>query len=258
MTQTNQSDKPATQPTTVIGRVNPLTKAVVGVCAIVAGLFSGYWYLLGLFVVGLILVTLNRRLSSFLKLFAIAMVPAAVLIFVLDVIAMASGRVYWHWAILSITEGGLDAAIRFTTRFLMIGVGVMIIMHISDMRHFARDLEQRGLSTKATYVIQSIGLILPQLVARGSVIMDAQRARGIETDSNMIVRMKALLPSAAPLILSTLTGMAERAVSLEARGMTMTGPRTSLLEVPDTVVDKIILWLAIAALVAFLVWRFAG
>jgi len=240
---------------TPIERINPLTKVVMGVCAIVAGLLSGYWYLLGLFLAGLVVVALNRRLGNFLKLFCAGMLPTGLIIFVLNVIAKHGPPVYWHWAFIIVSQGGLDAAIKFTTRFMVIGVGVMIIMHVTNLRYFCRDLEQRGVSSRATYVIQSTGLILPQLVGRGAVIMDAQRARGIETDSNILVRMRALLPSAAPLILSTLTGVAERAVSLEARGMTMTGPRTSLLHVPNTLLDKLLLALALAALAGFIAWK---
>ena len=240
---------------TVISRYNPLTKVVVVACAIVAGLFAGLWYLAVFLAAGLVVVGLNRRLKNFLKLFAIGMLPTGLIIFVLDIVATRSGAVLWHWAFLTVTAGGLDAAIHFTARFLIIGTGVMIIMHIVDLRHFARDLEQRGVSPRVTYVIQSTALILPQIVGRGSVIMDAQRARGIETDANLVVRLKALLPSAAPLILSTLTGVAERAVSLEARGMTLSGPRTSLLQVPDTTVDKVLRWLALAGLVAWLAWK---
>ena len=242
------------EPATAIGRVNPLTKVVIGVCAVVAGLLANLWYLAVFFVLGLVIVGLNRRLKGFLRLLLVGMVPAAIIIFVLDLVAVRSGAVVWRWWILSVTGPGVTAAIHFTARFLTIGIGVMIIMHTVDIRRFARDLEQRGLSPRATYVMQSTGLILPQLVGRGAVIMDAQRARGIETDANVLVRMKALLPSAAPLILSTLTGVAERAVSLEARGMTMSGPRTSLITVRDTVGDRVARWLAVLALAAFVAW----
>ena len=226
------------------------------ICAMVAGLLAGLWYLAGFLLIGTLLVGLNRRLANFAKLFAVGILPTAAIIFVLDVIAMKGGQLYWHWAFLSVTEFGLAAAVRFTSRFLIIGVGVMVIMHLGDMRHFARDLEQRGVSSKATYVIQATGLMLPQLVGRGAVILDAQRARGVETDANIFVRLKALLPSAAPLILSSLTGMVERAVSLEARGMTMTGPRTSLLQVQNTPGDKVLLWGSLAGLAVYLVVRF--
>jgi len=240
---------------TVIERINPLTKVIVVVCAIVAGLLSGLWYLAAFTALGVVVVALNRRLASFVKLFLVAMVPMALIIFVLNLIAVVGTPVLWHWAFVTVTEPGLQAAIHFTNRFLVIGVGVMVMIHTTSIRLFSRDLEQRGLSPKATYVMQSTGLILPQLVGRGSVILDAQRARGIETDSNVLVRAKALLPSAAPLILSTLTGMAERAVSLEARGMTIDGARTSLLFVPDTALDKVIRWLALIALLAYIAWK---
>ena len=242
-------------PATVIGRINPLTKVVVVICAIVVGLMSGLWYLAGFVALGVIVVALNRRLGSFLKLFLVAMLPMALIIFVLNLVARPGGAVLWHWAFITITQTGFDSAVLFTTRFLVIGVGVMIMVHTTSIRRFSRYLEQRGLSPKATYVMQSTGLMLPQMMGRGAVILDAQRARGIETDSNVFVRAKALLPSAAPLILSTLTGMAERAVSLEARGMTIDGPRTSLLHVDDTPLDKAIRWLAVAALAGFIAWK---
>jgi len=246
---------PTSSDTTIIGAINPFTKVVVAVCLIIAGLVSPPWFALVIVLVGVVTAGLNRKLKGFLKLFAAAMVTMGLFIFVLNLIARAGEPVLWRWHILAITQPGLDAAIGYTARFLVIGVGVMIIMHTTDLRRFSRYLEQRGVSSKATYVVQSTALILPQLVARGAVIMDAQRARGIETDANLGVRVKALLPTAAPLILSTLTGMAERAVSLEARGMTLTGPRTSLLSVRDTWGDKVVRWLAIAALVAYLAWK---
>ena len=257
MTRKVMVPRETSQPTsrTVIASVNPSTKVVIVVCAIVAGLMSGYWYLAGFCVAGLVAVLLNRRLTGFLKLFCAAMLPTALIIFGLNVVAHVEEPIYWQWAFIAISQAGLDAAIVFTTRFLVIGVGVMIIMHISDLQRFCRDLEQRGVSPRATYVIQSTGLIMPQLVSRGAVIMDAQRARGIETDSNVLVRMRALVPSAAPLIISTLTGVAERAASLEARGMTASGPRTSLLHIENKVGDKIALWLAVLALVVFIGWK---
>jgi len=245
----------AVKSTTVIGSINPLTKVVIIACLAVVGLMSNAWYVLGFFIFSVVVVAINRKLGSFIKLLAIGVLPMGLLIFVLDIVAWPSGQEYWQWAFLTVTEGGLAIAIHYTARFLMIALAVMVVIFTGDLRLFCRDLEQRGLSSRATYIIQSTGLILPQIVNRGSVIMDAQRSRGIETDANFFVRMKALLPSAAPLILSTLTGVAERASSLEARGMTLTGPRTSLINVPNTVLDKLILALSLVSLAAFIVWK---
>ena len=246
---------PTSSNTTVIGAINPLTKVVVVICLVVGVLVSSPWCVLGLLVVGIVAAALNHKLKSFLKLFVAAMVTMGLFIFILNLIARAGEPVLWRWHFLQITQPGLTAAIHYTAIFWAIGIGVMIVMHTTNLQLFCRDLEQRGVSSKATYVVQSTALILPQLVGRGSVIMDAQRARGIETDSNLAVRLKALLPTAAPLILSTLTGMAERAVSLEARGMTLSGPRTSLITVRDTVADKVVRWVAVVLLVAYLAWK---
>ena len=58
--------------------------------------------------------------------------------------------------------------------------------------------------------------------------MDAQRARGIETEGNLMVRAKAFFPTLVPLILSGITSSEERVLTLEARGFSIQGERTHL------------------------------
>ena len=67
--------------------------------------------------------------------------------------------------------------------------------------------------------------------------------------------MAALLPAVAPLILSSLTSVEERAMSLEARGMSLSGEKTSLLIVPDNVANRSLRWMAVLLTSAYLVWR---
>lgn len=243
------SDRSLTQ------RVNPLTMVVIGLAAAIVGLFYGPIYWACFFVASLILAGLAGNLGTFLKVFAAAILPAAALMFALQFFFTPGGRVLVHWWIFDGTTNGLAAAIKFVTRFLVIGTGVLLLVSTVDLQRFSRDLEQRGVSPRATYVMQSTFMIIPEMQKRASAILDAQRARGIETDSNIIVRLNALLPAVAPLILSSLTGVEERAMSLEARGMTLRGAKTSLLHVPDTTADKVVRWLAVLAAVAAIGWK---
>lgn len=238
-----------------VSRLNPLTQVFLAAAATIIGLFFGPWYLLGFFLVSLVLVAIAGRLGTFLKVFGVAVLPAGLLMFVLQWFFSGSGEVMLDWWIFEATRGGLDNAITFVTRLFVIATGVLLLTQIADLARFSRDLEQRGVSTRATYVIQSTFLILPEMQKRGATILDAQRARGIETDSNVFVRAKAFLPAVAPLILSSLTGVEERAMSLEARGLTLDGPKTSLLHVADTGVDKALRVLAVLAVVAVIGWK---
>ena len=255
MTEPVRSAPVGATPTNPVRRMNPLTQVFVVLAATIIGLFFGPLYLAGFFLAAVVLTAIAGTLGRFLKILFVAVVPMALLMFVLQLFFSGSGEVLWGWWIFDATRGGLANAIRFTSRLLTIAVGVLLLTQIADLQRFSRDLEQRGVSTRATYVIQSTFLILPEMQKRGTTILDAQRARGIETDANLLVRAKAFLPAVAPLILSSLTGVEERAMSLEARGMTLKGTKTSLIHVEDTWFDKLLRVLAVLALVAVISWK---
>ncbi len=238
-----------------MSRLNPLTKATVAIAATIVGLFFGPWYWAGFFVVSLILVTIAGNLKRFLAVFGAAVLPAGALMFALQFFFTRGEPVLVEWWIFEGTQPGLDNAIGFVTRLFVIATGVLLLINLIDLQRFARALEQRGMSPRATYVVQSTFLIIPEMQKRASAILDAQRARGIETDSNLLVRLKALFPVVAPLILNSLTSVEERAMSLEARGMTLRGDKTSLVHVDDSTVDRAIRVIAVIAMIGVIGWR---
>ena len=238
-----------------VRRLNPLTQVFLVLAATIIGLFFGPIYWACFFLVALLVCALSGRVKGFLGVFLVGVLPMGLLMFVLQLFFSGDGRVLVDWWIFEATEGGLQNAIHFVSRLFTIATGVLLITQIADLQRFARDLEQRGVSPRATYVIQSTFLILPEMQKRAGTILDAQRARGIETDANLFVRAKAFLPAVAPLILSSLTGVEERAMSLEARGMTLSGPKTSLLHVEDSALDRALRVLAVLAVLAVIGWK---
>jgi energy-coupling factor transport system permease protein len=97
--------------------------------------------------------------------------------------------------------------------------------------------------------------IIPAFQARAQAILDAQRSRGLETEGRLVRRVRALLPLVAPLILGSLMDLEERAIALEARAFTRRGPKTSLLEVPDPVSERVVRWALLALSVLLIVAR---
>ena len=57
-------------------------------------------------------------------------------------------------------------------------------------------------------------------------ITDAQRSRGMETEGNLLVRIKAFLPLISPVVMSALTATRRRAIALEVRGFGVKGTKT--------------------------------
>ena len=90
---------------------------------------------------------------------------------------------------------------------------------------------------------------------QAGVILDSQRSRGVETEGNIFVRTKALLPVFVPLVLSSILNTEERAITLEARGFSIGEKRTILHDIEETKNDKIMKIMLAIFIVLCIVWR---
>ena len=119
-------------------------------------------------------------------------------------------------------------------------------------------LTQRGLPPALAYIISSTLYILPQMQQKATAILQAQQARGLETAGSLWRRARALLPLLAPLVLGALVDSEERAIALESRGFRVRGPKSSLVELPDSPGQRWLragLLLGILLLIGWRVWR---
>jgi energy-coupling factor transporter transmembrane protein EcfT len=104
-------------------------------------------------------------------------------------------------------------------------------------------------------VIISTLQILPQMQSKAQTIINAQRSRGLDTQSSFMRRASSLIPLVGPLVFGSLVEVEERAIAIEARGFTSTHVKTSLHDVPDTSADKAIRWLLVALVVITLILK---
>ena len=63
------------------------------------------------------------------------------------------------------------------------------------------------------------------------LIMNAQQARGIETQGNMLVRAKAFFPMIVPLVVGSIMNTEERVLTLESKGFDVDCAKTHFIEV---------------------------
>lgn len=124
--------------------------------------------------------------------------------------------------------------------FILMGVGGSLIWFfaVTKEKDFVLSLEKAGMSPKASYVVLSTLQMVPVLKKKSETIMNAQKARGVETEGNLIVRAKVFVPTIIPLVLSSITGTEERALTLEARGFSSGIRPTHLEDIEKTLADK--------------------
>lgn len=122
----------------------------------------------------------------------------------------------------------------------------------SDM---VENLVRHGFSPRFGYVFLSVFQIIPQMTETMSTITDAQRSRGMETEGNLLTRIKAFLPLISPVVMSSLVNTKERALALEVRGFNARRPKTFLNERKKTGADIYIQAALILAIILAFVWR---
>ena len=89
-----------------------------------------------------------------------------------------------------------------------------------------------------------------------NTITDAQRARGMETEGSLLVRMKAFIPLLGPMVMSSLVGHArERAMALEVRAFSSSRKKTFLNKPMESAQSTIWRVVLLIILIGAVIWR---
>lgn len=232
-----------------IKALNPLTILYMIIALAVISAIFDYRVTLVAVVVIMVIAVLADEGKAFIKLWLKSIFLICVICFVLQSLFIPGEQVIWKLWIFSVKVESVNKAIGLCSRILGIGSAILLGGKLIDIKKLMVVLEKRGVSPAVTYVLLSTTNIIPQMAKKMDAILEAQKSRGIETDSNMLVRAKAFFPSVGPLLLNSLVNAEERAITLEARAFSAPCKKTSLKEISDTQNDKIIRGLMIAAVI---------
>ncbi len=145
---------------------------------------------------------------------------------------------------------GLMFALNLGLILMCVGGSLIWFFAVTKEKDFVLSLEKAGMSPKATYVVLSTLQMVPVLKKKSDTIMNAQRARGVETEGSLMIRAKGFVPTLVPLVLSSISGTEERALTLEARGFSSESQRTHLEDIERTSADRTVMILTTILFVA--------
>jgi energy-coupling factor transport system permease protein len=148
------------------------------------------------------------------------------------------------------TLTGLVAALQATLRVVAFALSVAVFSLTTATPDLLADLERRGLGRRGDFVIGAAVRTVPRMIERAGEIVDAQRARGLDTQGGPIRRARGVLPLAGPMISSALGEVEERTLALEARAFSAPGRRTLLRALPDSTAQRFARWGVLVAVVA--------
>ena len=116
----------------------------------------------------------------------------------------------------------------------------------------------RGVRFRHVYLLVSTLTVEPRFRDRVRQIVDAQQCRGLRLGGSVLARVRSLGPLVVPLVLSALAEVDEQALALDVRGGRPDGRRTALDPPADHVLDRVVRWAVLAAVVVAYAWKLSG
>ena len=156
------------------------------------------------------------------------------------------------------TWTGLIAATQAALRVVAFALSVAVFSLTTATDDLLTDLERRGLGRRGAFVISAAARTIPRMLERASEIVDAQRARGLDTQGAPLRRIRGVLPLAGPMISSALGDVEERTLALEARAFSAPGGRTMIRSLPDSLFQRLLRWAAAIGVAAVVAATLAG
>ena len=238
-------------------KLYPITKLFICL-ALLFSLFiiSSYIYNYCMAIIcGMIAVGFGISLKTYAKRIFFSLFWLLIAIFIIQSVFLPSGEVLLKVGIISVYKEGLFKAIILTSRITAFVSILTLLILITPAKDFTIALEKKGLNPKAAFILLLSLQMIPEMKKQANIIMNSQKSRGVETEGNILVRAKALIPVFIPLVLSSIVNTEEKAITLEARGFSIGEKRTILDDIKETEYDKKVKIFLVVFLILCVIWR---
>lgn len=237
-------------------KLYPLTKLYLALALIISAfIIPSHIYDYSMIIICGIIVSFENKLKIYSKRIFLSLFWLFTAIFIIQSLFIPAGEVWLKFGFISVYKEGVMKAIGLTSKLTAIVSALTMLTLITPVKDFTLAFEKKGLNPKAAFILMLTLQTIPEMKKQADVIMDSQKARGIETEGNVFVRAKALIPIFIPLVLSSIANTEERAITLEARGFSVGEKRTILYDIKETKNDKIMKVILAIFIVLSIVWR---
>jgi energy-coupling factor transport system permease protein len=223
-----------------VHQLHPMTKMVLVLVASYAALiFPGYAVQLALFALAIVVAVgakVWKQLVSFVVKYMGVILLTLFLVHGLfnpsnETPVFSIGPVVFY-------KEGLLFALNIAGRLLVIMPAFFLLTVTTHPGKMVFALVEAGLPARGGYLVLATLQTVPYMSGKISVIREAQKSRGLEVEGNILVRVSALIPLFVPLVMGSLVGIQERAMTLETRALGATEEITHYLELADSPGEK--------------------
>jgi energy-coupling factor transport system permease protein len=241
----------------LIHEIDPITKIIyVLLSVLITYIISDYKVVLVVATISLGVLLVGKVLRKIIPIIGLSLLLIISMIIVQGIFHPENVTPLFNIGKIVFYKEGMEYALLLTLRVInmLSAFGVLVLTTKPD--ELIETLIQKGMSPKFGYVFLSVLQIIPQMRVTMEKITDAQRSRGMETEGNLWVRVKAFFPLIGPVVLSSLNETRERAIALEVRGFNAKGKKTFLNVEKEYPYRKKVRAFIIIVFLCMIIWRF--
>ena len=239
--------------------MNPTTKLVIGIAEVVVSFAIGRWT--GPVMVLLILTAVSSLagVARQLALVTALTLPVVGSILLINTFLLPGAHdPIVRFGPLAPTWSGLAFGLQVTLRLLAISLALALVYLTTGIDDLLSDIERRGVGRRLVFVVGAAVNTVPRTIERASEIIDAQRARALDTEGRFWRRARGVVPLVAPVIFGALTEVEEQTMALEARAFSAPARRTVLRTLPDSAAQRVARWVLFLGAIAAIAAEIAG
>ena len=141
---------------------------------------------------------------------------------------------------------GFAYASRFYLNVAPLICALFLIFLSIDMTDLGVTICQAGISYTAMFTFIDSFQVITLLKKDMEQIQDAQRARGLQTEGNLIQRFRAFVPIMVPVVANSIIKVQDQAVAMDTKGFNSDCKKTIYRELTPCKWDPLCKWLGIA------------
>lgn len=229
----------------VIADLYPTTKFFILSCYTIISIVLGFikingypvFMMLWFIVVPILCIAsgvIKRYITSLSKLLILV-----IMIIIFQTFLFGGDEVLFQIGPIKAYATGFQNALTISSNILNIAGIFMWFFQTTENKELVYALEMKKMNYKAAYVLLSTLQMIEELRKKSQVIMNSQRARGVETEGKLITRAKAFFPIMVPFVVGSISDIEERALTLEARGFTAPREKTHIFVVKPSGNERI-------------------
>ncbi|MGO5052926.1 energy-coupling factor transporter transmembrane component T family protein [Lachnospiraceae bacterium LCP25S3_G4] len=214
--------------------LNPISKFnLMFVFGLAPFIIQNYFFGFGMVAFFIIMSIFAGQFKSFFSLYWKVLVLFGIFLFVVKCAFSPGERVIFQWWGICVTQESIQSGLNIVSLVLAFSGAFILFIKTTPMEDLTYSLEKKGVSHVISFVILSSFQTISDLGNNAKIIMESQKARGIETEGNVFQRGKAYIPVMGPLVLNAISSTEEKSIAMDARAFSAPVEHTFLTDLPE-------------------------